>query len=224
MNTENMPNFMFNCKYIPVVHDYEYSWVHPSICVCICASLSPTFVLCVIELRRLAGGVINGVWLWFGLLTRWGRRAGIIYDTAPPCVPLFWLMPPIKQKKHNWHPNSAGNIHHLILFCLSIHLFIFSLEAWPIHTLWSRPWTWIIMVPRGPFSLNLWTVWHFVFTIIKSKFNLKYFQSLMPREIRLFQDLLSPFLESGSICFLLLYFKILTRLSKHFKTSEIAFN
>lgn len=59
---------------------HEYSSVHPSICVCICASLSPTFVLCVIELRRLAAGVINGVWLRFGLFTRWGRRAGIIYS------------------------------------------------------------------------------------------------------------------------------------------------
>lgn len=64
----------------------EYSCVHPSICVCICGSLSPTFVLCVIELRRLAARVINGVWLWFGLLTRWGRSTGIIYDTAPVAV------------------------------------------------------------------------------------------------------------------------------------------
>lgn len=44
---KHVPHIVLGCKYIAVVHDCvrEYSGAHPSICVCICASLSPTFVL-----------------------------------------------------------------------------------------------------------------------------------------------------------------------------------
>lgn len=118
-------NFMLACKYIPAVHDREL-WIFmcasQHLCLHLCIFVSH---LCSRCYWTKASGSGSDKWclalVWTAHQMRQRSRNHIRYS-SPPCLPLFWLIPPIKQK---WHRNSTENIHHLI-YCAVLCIYTFS--------------------------------------------------------------------------------------------------